>query len=468
MSIQPNAVVLLGLRAWTSLLGITLILIGSWRFDRRWDESDSSDDIEKKVNSSSTTTKLQQQQQQTDTSPSWTNNVSNLVDEYVATAYRSLTNPDSKDLSQRVRGVLTGSSGPDLAIALAGWGLLILSSFVNVNSFGGFHGGSKALLTVFSLVVIALTQSVILPTAIQDQLVHRYTYVLAAALSGGYLALALLITIGNDATPFWLPLAGAVGIVGGILVFWFHRKRGDNFDRLSVPNPGAIVFHAGGPLVMAGWLMMWVALNLTNVIPGSAFFLPVYWTSRTAVAFEGAFAIISAYWLINHAHDEHFDDDSLNMGNHFTSVTDIRLAFVVSYSILGIAAFLPKFSHSIFFPLLIFLNILIAGFAAGIQQVLGLRAGDADKLHRWSRMSLILMTVLSVLVMLGRGWRAGFLVYMGTIIMSLGWGRLHHDRKRGAFWLQTDVTNPHFDVYSFGVLIFPLGVLLLAWGMSIH
>jgi hypothetical protein len=372
--------------------------------------------------------------------------------------------------------LFTSSYGKDLGLALVGWVILMLSCFIRVDYRWGLHVGGRALLIVLMLAVIATIQSVIIPTAMAGRWVHLYHYVIAATLSTSYLLLALLVALGHAVVPLWLPLAGVFAIVVGFYIFWFHRKRGDSYDRTGIPNTGAVVFHAGGPLILAGWFMMWVSFNLLEIQQPmmmwgvGAFYLPVYWTSRTAMACEGAFAIIAAYWLINHAHDEHFDGDNhiINMSrSRCTSVTDIRLSFVVSYAILGIASYLSAVGQKWFYPTLIFLTIVTTGFAAGVQQVLGLRAGDAGKLHRWSRVTLILMTIWSVLVLICHGWRAGILVYLGTITMSMGYGRLHHDRKRGAFWLQTDTANPHVDVYSFGVLVFPLGVLLLAWGMSL-
>ena len=50
--------------------------------------------------------------------------------------------------------------------------------------------------------------------------------------------------------------------------------------------------------------------------------------------------------------------------------------------------------------------------------------------------------------------------------MGLGWSQLHENRKRGAFWLANDETNPMFQVFSYGALTFPLGAMVLAWGLS--
>jgi hypothetical protein len=258
---EPNGVVLLGLRAWMSLLGIGLILVGSWRFDRRWDDSDDNagggganvDDIETKTAtttkqqqqkrgtfSSSTTTKQQQQQTPPEgfTRPSWTN-VGALVNEYAESAYRTITHPNDPQqqqqpeqqqsgdsslsgdaLRQRVYDLLfTSPYGGELGIALAGWALLMLSCFVTREYGIGVTFSGRAWMQMLTLAIIGLIQSIILPTAITGQRVHRHRFVLAAALSLSYLVLALWIALGDEssaaAVPMWLPVAGAFGIVSG-------------------------------------------------------------------------------------------------------------------------------------------------------------------------------------------------------------------------------------------------------------
>ena len=228
-------------------------------------------------------------------------------------------------------------------------------------------------------------------------------------------------------------------------------------------------------MLVAGWFMLWVSMNFILGNPVGRV-LPVYWTSRTAVAYEGALAILAAYWATGYVQDEHDDVDTVSDDGRavrplnsslFGGVMEIRVAFVVAWSMMAVAAFLPNFASGHFWSIMLFLVLAAQGFAVGVQHVLGVRVGDTHKLQKWTRVSAILHAVMVFLVFVSAGFAGGMLALAGSLAMGAGWMTLQADRKRGDFWMETGQSNPKWTVYSYGVLLFPLGLLLLAWGLSI-
>jgi len=68
-------------------------------------------------------------------------------------------------------------------------------------------------------------------------------------------------------------------------------------------------------------------------------------------------------------------------------------------------------------------------------------------------------------------WHSGvvavILVSIGMVLIRWGLDVLHEDRKRGALWMETQTINTDYTVYSDGILLFPTGMFLWAWGLSI-
>ena len=151
----------------------------------------------------------------------------------------------------------------------------------------------------------------------------------------------------------------------------------------------------------------------------------------------------------------------------FGRVLEIRLAFVVAWFMICDSIPARLGSWQPFWSIVLFLAMAAQGFAAGVQHVLGVRGGDAQKLQKWTRVSAGLHLVIALLVFVLIEFTAGMLALSGSLAMETGWAIMQKDRKRGHFWMESGQSNPKWTVYSYGVLLFPLGLLLFAWGLSI-
>lgn len=472
--VYPAAVILLGARAWTSLVGIVLIVVGHWRADKIWDDTI---DVETDGPASST-------------------DIASAAGEFLESAYefmdsaqRAVTNPDSVD-SKRVHKLFRGPSGIPLMYAVAGWVCLAFSFLMDCHNHSGWNVGIISIISVLLTILIALVQTVIRPLAMYDRSVHEHSHFFTFALFGGYVLLGVFVLLDHNDAPFWLPLVAGASIAIAPNLLWFCSKRGDTYDRAAVRNPRPVLYNVGGPLLVAGWFMFWVAMNCIEAIPDRRY-LPLYWTSRTAVAFEGAVSIFAAYWASGYAQDEHDETDPATATSNTTQpssivdghgsrpfrplksflfgrVMEMRMAFVVSWFMMAVSAFLPTYSAGgRFSSIILFLALAAQGFAIGVQHVLGIRAGDEHKLQKWSRVASAIFGFIVLFLFITKEFAAGLLAFLGTIAMGLGWMILQKDRKRGDFWMETGQANPSWTVYSNGVLLFTVGLLMFAWAMSI-
>jgi Ca2+/Na+ antiporter len=478
----PAAVLVLGARAWTSLWGIVAILVGQWHADRVWDDSVVSEDANPNHGNVATASDI----------ASVTGEYLESAYEFMDSAHRAVTNPESPDC-KRVQHLFRGPTSMPLLLACVGW-LLLATSFLlscqahqqmspskwNVTLFG--------LLVFFLLLLIAVLQTVIRPLAIYDRSVHEHAHFFTFTLFGAYVLLGVFVGWDrhNDA-PFWMPLVAGAAIAIAPNLLWFCTKRGDTFDRAAVRNPRPVLYNVGGPLLVTGWLMFWIAMNYvdnsdftSNSLDRRTWYLPIYWTSRTAVALESALAIFGAYWATGYAQDEHDDTDqhpSILDGSRmfrplksflFGRVMEMRLAFVITWFMMAVTAFLPTWSEGgKFSSFLLFLALVAQGFAVGVQHVLGVRGADEHKLQKWSRVSVALLAFIVLVVFLSKEFAAPMLTLLGSAAMVTGWQLLQKERKRGNYWMETGQSNPFWTAYSYGVILFPLGLLLFAWGLSI-
>lgn len=396
-SVQPDLGVLIGLRSFLSCMGIFLVVYGGWRFARRWDDDEynADDDFGELVDR-----------------PGVVAGVNELISEYMDKAFVTITKTHHNEgMWTRIRTVFASAGGKDLYCAQAGWALLAVSLLLDRHHRVGWQNSTSGWLAVISVVVLAVTETVLLPTAISDQWVHRRNFFFGSIVMLGYAFLVIFATLEQDHVPAWLYSTSCICIPLGYLCLWYQRKRGDGFDRATVPNSKATLFGPGGPLVAAGWFLFWVAINVTQPEDNlkQRLFLPIYWTSRTAVAFEGALAIVVVYWMVNFSHDE-ADSTDPSQARFLIGITEIRIAFAVAYAMFAVSTLLDTNKRTLLLPIITFILLVAMGFATGVQHVLGLRAGDGVKLYRWARVTMILSCFLALVVILSQGLRAGVMV----------------------------------------------------------
>jgi hypothetical protein len=480
----PTGVILLGARAWVSFIGIIMIVIGQWQADRIWDDTVFVEGpMDDSTNSNNPTTDTMSAMNDI------TATAGEIVDsayEYMDSAYRAISDPNGAD-HQRIHKLYTGPSGFSLIVALFGWFLLCISFLLECHMIPNtWH---ISLLTVIHFIVglvLAIIQSMLLPLAIRNRTVHEHIHFFTLALFCCYIVLGVLVVLDRNESPIWLPIVATASIAIAPNLLWYCRKRGDTYDRAAILTPRPVMYNVGGPLLVTGWLMLWVAMNYIQEENPDRRYIPIYLSSRTAVAFEGAITIFAAYWATGYAHDEHDDPDQIvaleTLSRHenlnrtprplkafvFGRILETRIFFLLGWCMISVTVFLPVFIEGgRFWKILLFFSLVAQGFAIGVQHVLGIRAGDENKLEKWTRVADSIFVLITILVFITAGYFAGLFVLFGVLLLLSGWKLLQMDRKRGEYWMQHRKTNPNWTVYSYGVLVFPLGLLLFAWGLSI-
>jgi hypothetical protein len=480
----PDGVILLGARAWVSFIGIVMIVIGQWQADRIWDDTVFA---EGPMDDENTTTS-------SNPNPNTTTNdiaatAGEIVDsayEYIDTVYRAISDPNGVDY-QRAHKLYTGPSGFSLIVALLGWFLLCISFLLECHMIPNTWNITFLTVTHFLVgLILAMIQAVLLPLAIRNRTVHVHIHFFTLALFCCYIVLGILVVLDRNESPIWFPIVATAAIAIAPNLLWYCRKRGDTYDRAAILTPRPVMYNVGGPLLVTGWLMLWVAMNFIKEENPDRRYIPIYLSSRTAVAFEGAITIFAAYWATGYAHDEHDDPEQIaaleTLSRHenlnrtprplkafvFGRILETRILFLIGWTMISVSVFLPIFYEGgRFWKILLLLLLIAQGFAIGVQHVIGIRAGDETKLQKWTRVADSIFVLIIFFVFITAGFFAGLFVLFGVLLLIGGWNLLQTDRKRGTYWMEHRTTNPNWTVYSYGVLVFPLGLLLFAWGLSI-
>jgi MFS family permease len=264
------------------------------------------------------------------------------------------------------------------------------------------------------------------------------------------------------------------------------RKMGRSFEVEGTPNQSAVVYNFGGPLLVFGWFWFWIGLNVISATP-DAWYLPVYLTTRTTLAFVGAILVIVSLWMAGFALDESdqgtangLSEESYGLGVapgiFFGKVSEIIIPVTAAWAVFGVAAFLPFFAG--FWPVFLFLAFVVQGVILSFVHQMAVRSGvtaaQPEFLTKWNRYSYLGFTLL-VLLMFASGtllltWNSmvrTISAVLGVVLFCVGQHLIQHDRKRGWHWMETSQVNPNPVVYSHGIPIFSLGVMLLAYAMTI-
>jgi uncharacterized membrane protein len=261
-------------------------------------------------------------------------------------------------------------------------------------------------------------------------------------------------------------------VVLGQAITWRHRKYGSLWDREGRVPVQADVFHFGTPMIVLGWYAFWMGINVTYGAPDN-WYVPLYFTSRTVVAHVGAMLILITTWCTSAALDEAPVHENVCdaqapafgfEGVYFGEKREIRLGLTFPWVVFGVAAFLPYFDSLI--PFVILLECLAVGVVLSMVQERGMRGGDRGELKRWILVADLTFALL-VLLICAQGLYAAIFAVSGAILMNLGQYVLYRDRRRGFQWMETQKVNENPVVFSYGIPLFTLGLMLLAWGMSV-
>jgi len=225
-------------------------------------------------------------------------------------------------------------------------------------------------------------------------------------------------------------------------------------------------------LFTVGWFWFYIGMNAVAAAP-DILYVPLYFSSRTLVAYIGIILILIVLWTTNYVLDEVPEEEANNLANapafgmagrYFGEKWEVKVGFTLVFGIFAISAFLP-YTISVV-PYLLFVAILAQGVVIGLFHEKALRSGDLQQIQQWIKY-VACVTVVVIVLIAFHGWAAGLLSIIGVALVAYGHYMLWQDRKRGKHWVESKSRNPNPVVYSFGALLVPLGMLLFAWSMTI-
>jgi hypothetical protein len=248
-------------------------------------------------------------------------------------------------------------------------------------------------------------------------------------------------------------------------VLWKFRKMGDTWEQHGIPNPNPIVYNAGGPMFVFGWFLFVVGMAATKEGGG----LPIYFTTRSILAFATGCGMVPVVLLLDYAHDEGAEFTGFGTdGRFFGRFLESPIPFLLAWSGFGFAALLPITDIASVTPLqwVILVNCVLQGIDAGVLIQTALYKGDMAGKNRWSKPFVLLFLALAIEIGMGSGGLAWFSV-LGAFLIILGQKTVFGDRKRGDYWMENKTDNPNPIVYSAGEPIFMLGWIVIALAMAI-
>ena len=252
----------------------------------------------------------------------------------------------------------------------------------------------------------------------------------------------------------------------------------------NIPESRVYVFNLGGPVMVTGWFLWWLSMNCAPAVP-TRFYLQLFDNSRTYIAFVGATLVTALYWMIGYALDAtapmNDKEDALDMvknapafgvGTLFFGESDeIPVAMIFAWSVMGFATFWPYLVGWV--PFVVFPLLVFVGYSMARQQTAGIREKNVDAVARWARCAEAGILLSTVAIAFCGNVSAVILMLVGLLGIHYGSLALHGDRKIGESWLnQADAAIPPMShdrpqVFSYGALAFPFGMIALAWGLSV-
>ena len=448
---QESLVILLNARSIFSLTGIIFLVVGNWSWNRVWD----------------------------------TYRPTETVASTGGDGYHSMA--DSR---------LPPRFNKNVAI---GWALLAFSFLLDRKKWIGYNEDQSMILylAIALIVTVGCLQSIFIPRAHLDgtmedlQALYVSMFILSL-LTVGFLMLDL-----NPDAPSWMGPIGGLCIATAPYFLFKARRKGEVVDETSgntkhgtsaslanIPENRVYVFNLGGPVMVTGWFIWWLAMNAIHAMPEN-FFLQIYNVNRTYVAFAGAVLVVLVYWMTGYALDAtpsvNDKEDALDMvknapafgaGNvFFGDANEIPFAMVFAWGVFGFSVFWPQIVEWV--PFVVFALFLAVGYSMAKQQIAGLREKDLEALSRWGKCVDVGLILSALAIGFYRRGVAVVLMVIGLFLVSYGALALHADRKIGRAWIrQADasipiLSNNHPQVFSYGALAFPLGMIILAWGLSV-
>jgi hypothetical protein len=432
---DPDHIILLGGRTLTSLAGILSLVVGTWQTGRYAVEEEEDEGLPKGPDEVIQARNSQKK-----------DNDSEVVEDYAA-----MHETSAAMLFQ-----------PATVLRALGWGLLAFSQLLTPYKFIGWSLGTWKIASCILFVVMGFADSMEEKHSFLQIVIEEGTTqdvpIRLALLGLGWVAQGAILSVAHDIPaecilPFW-----AFCIAVAVVILWYAKKE-------------STVMNLGGPLLVWGLAWFWMGSNVVVGAPDK-WYLPLYLNgARTHLAFFGAAFGLLVLWSTKYALDEAPPNLRQNVGfgiahYFFGAVWEIKIAMVLAWSLMGIAAFLP-YLVTWYWPTITFLVIVTNGVAMSMLYEGALRSGHVASMKYWVRIQLGLLVFLSILLA-AQTWVAMIVGLVAASCMVFGQYLLHHHCKRGHLWMETGQENKRPVVFSYGVLLTPLGFFLLAYAISLR
>ena len=425
MIAYPDFIILLGSRAWLSFFGIVGIVVGTWRSERKWDERATQIDPE--------------------------------------SDYKSMQEEEEDDWDT-TRGISW--------LTVLGWVLLALSHTLERHLLLGVDHSFLVPVTVLITLSIGAVQTFLMRKAVAERKLGEHKFFFISTLGLGIILEGILCGFIDPDAPWWPAPMGGVCIALAPLAIWKDRKMGMIWQHEAKANPNPILYNFGGPLLIFGWFWFFIGMNATLGAP-DYMFLPLYFSTRTFLAYLGVVAVIAATFLSLNANDELAIEETLSHpdsaafgfnGRFFGTLGETKIGFIAAFAILGISLLFPSFGD--FVGIFLLALFIAMGFVVSFAVEKGLRARNMGKMVFWLRIAS-LMSIGIIIAAFFHGPASGCFAGFGIAAIGTGLVILFRDSKRGEQWMLTQSAKTNITVFSYGIPIFTLGLLLLAWSLSI-
>lgn len=474
-----NLVVLFNTRSILSLLGILLIVTFDWQWNRKWEkegpkrggdtESSTVDDDEP---------------------------AKPRIDDYEAmegtTSDKGSDNGAEKDSNKSTSHSVSSSLSSSkkfpqtILLSLLGWVLLAFSNLLPRKSSWmrkGIHPTSWQIVSFVLLLFLGFIHSNRIPSSIVQGTFSQNKRLWNMIMIGGMVTEGIVMYWTDTYAPsFATPLGGLCIAVAPILL-WQSRLVGDTFDSEGRLNPRPVLYNFGGPLLVFGWMCFWMGMNCCYYYPGKwEAYVCINSGMRMFSSFLAGIIIILVTWSIGYALDElrnlsgevetswgMVHASAFGFNDYFCGyVYEIKVASIIAWAPLGLAAFFPHVWGD-YTDWLLLMATFVMGYSMAMIQEEGLRMMEVEKIDLWLQRSYGALAAIAILIPLQRGshYFVFVLSFLGALAFGVGYKQLLSDQKRGKQWIiQQQIQEP--TVFSYGVLFAPLGALLLSWAVNMH
>lgn len=274
-------------------------------------------------------------------------------------------------------------------------------------------------LATFLIAAVGVLQSFSIPRSLLDGTTEDMKVLHVSIFSLSILTDGFLNTYFYPGAPSWMGPIGALCITFAPYVLYIARRKGESMELeenneqrvipANIPEDRVYVFNLGGPLTVVGWFLWWASMNCVYKIP-DGYYLQIYISNRTYVAFAGAALVVLLYWMVGYALNAtpsiNDQEDAVNMIKNapafgfgtifFGDANEIPVAMVFAWGVLGFCVFWPYMVD--WEPYVVFPALIGVGICLAMQQTSGMREHKIDVVTLWGRCADVGMLLSTVAI----------------------------------------------------------------------